>query len=305
MLNAGTERQARMRRRSLLGAGAALAALGAATRARAASAAKARRIVTIGGAITETVYALDAGDELVGVDTTSLYPDAATRLPSVGYARALSAEGLLSLRPTLILASVEAGPPVVLRQLEATRVPLHVLDAGHRFEGLLARTRRVAQLIARPEAGEALARRLADAWAATERRVQALQGVTEGPRVLFVLSHAMNQMRIAGRGTAAHAMIGYAGARNAFAAVEGFRPLTPEAAVAAAPDLILVTTQGLEAAGGVDGLLKAPGLAATPAGRARRVVAQEALILLGFGPRLPEAVAALAQQLHRGTGQQA
>jgi iron complex transport system substrate-binding protein len=120
----------------------------------------------------------------------------------------------------------------------------------------------------------------------------------EGPRVLFVLSHAMNQVRMGGRDTAADAMIRYAGARNAFAEVQGFKPLTPEAAIAAAPDIILGTEQGLTAAGGVDGLLAAPGLAATPAGRARRVVSLEALFMLGFGPRLPQAVVQLAERLH-------
>jgi iron complex transport system substrate-binding protein len=93
-------------------------------------------------------------------------------------------------------------------------------------------------------------------------------------------------------------MLRYAGAVNVLGGVEGYKPLTPEAAIAAAPDVILVTEQGLQAAGGIDGLLEAPGLAQTPAGRARRVVALEALLLLGFGPRLPQAVAALANALH-------
>jgi iron complex transport system substrate-binding protein len=132
-------------------------------------------------------------------------------------------------------------------------------------------------------------------------RVQVLQAPATNrrpPRVLFVLSHAMNQVRIAGRDTAADAMIRYAGATNALGEVAGFKPLTPEAAIAAAPDLILGTEQGLAAAGGIDGLLAAPGLAATPAGRARRVVALEAMFLLGFGPRLPQAVVQLAEALH-------
>jgi iron complex transport system substrate-binding protein len=308
----------RVARRRLLAAAAGMATLGAMPLVRAQAGGQreaghearrevqrertSRRIVAIGGAITETLYALGAQDELVGVDTTSLYPHAATRLPSVGYARALSAEGLLSLRPTLVLASGEAGPPVVLRQLEAARVPLMVLDAEHSIEGVLARTRRIGGLTGRVAEGERLASGLSADWAATQRAVQSLRGEGPGPRVLFVLSHAMNQVRIGGRKTAADAVIGYAGGRNAFAGVEGFRPLTPEAAIAAAPDVILATAQGLEAAGGVDGLLKAPGLAATPAGRARRVVALEALFLLGFGPRLPQAVAELAQQLHGGAG---
>jgi iron complex transport system substrate-binding protein len=257
-----------------------------------------RRVVAIGGAITETIYALGAQHELVGVDTTSLFPAAATRLPSVGYARALSAEGLLSLKPTLVLAGAEAGPPTVLRQLRAAGVPLVTLDDEHRIETALLRTQRVAELLGRESAGQALLTQTQQAWQAAQARVATLRGAGAGPRVLFVLSHSMNQVRIAGHGTGADAMIRYAGARNALGEVQGYKPLTPEAAIAAAPDIILGTEQGLAAAGGVAGLLAAPGLAATPAGRARRVVALEALLLLGFGPRLPQAVAQLAEALH-------
>jgi iron complex transport system substrate-binding protein len=116
--------------------------------------------------------------------------------------------------------------------------------------------------------------------------------------VLFVLSHALNQVRVAGRDTAAHAMLGYAGLHNVMGEFSGYKPLTPEAVIAAAPDLVLVTDQGLATAGGVAGVLKAPGLAATPAGRQQRVLAMEALWLLGFGPRLPQAVGHLAQLCH-------
>jgi iron complex transport system substrate-binding protein len=283
------------RRTWLCGAAAALTAW-AAPRAWAAPE---RRIVSVGGALTETLYALGAQAELVGADTTSLYPDAARQLPSVGYARALSAEGLLSLRPTLVVATAEAGPPAVLRQIESARVPLVVLDADHRFEGMLARTQRLAELCGRAEAGRALVADLQAAW--TRAREPLARHAAAGkppPRVLFVLSHSMAQVRVSGSGTAADAMIRYAGAVNALGSVEGYKPLTPEAAIAAAPDIILTTDQGLQAAGGIDGLLKAPGLAQTAAGRARKVVAQDALLMLGFGPRLPQAVAALAEALH-------
>lgn len=305
-----------MRRRVLAAAaGAAAAAVGVPTRAQAqnaqgskGAAGATRRIVSVGGAVTETIYLLGAQAELVGADTTSLHPAVAQQLPSVGYARALSAEGLLSLAPTLVLASAEAGPPAVLRQLEAARVPVRVFDAGHRFEGVLARTRGIAEAVARPTEGDALAGRLHADWQASLSRVAELarqgelaRGKTT-PRVLFVLSHSMAQLRIGGRGTAADAVIGYAGGHNAAAELDGFKPLTPEAAIAAAPDTILATTQGLEAAGGIDGLLKAPGLAATPAGRARRVLAFEALFMLGFGPRLPQAVLQVAAALHAAPG---
>jgi len=270
----------------------------AARQARAQSPAPVRRIVSIGGAVTETLFALGAESEIVGVDTTSLHPAAARRLPSVGYARALSAEGVLSLRPTLVLASGDAGPPAVLRQLEAARLPVTRIESPHGPTELLAMVRRLGALTARAEGAERLARQLEGELAAARRRVTELTAGRTPPRVLFVLAHAMNQVRLSGHGTAAHAMIELAGARNAFAEVEGYKPLTPEAAVAAAPDILLITEQGLQAAGGVDGLLQAPGLAATPAGRARRVAALDALLLLGFGPRLPQALQQLAEALH-------
>jgi iron complex transport system substrate-binding protein len=280
------------RRTWLIGAGATLATPGA-------WAAPERRIVSVGGALTETLYALGAQGDLVGADTTSLFPEAARQLPSVGYARALSAEGVLSLRPTLVVASQEAGPPAVLRQIEAARVPLALLDADHRFEGVVARTQRLAELCGRVEPGRALVADLQQRWVQVQDQTARRAAVGKlAPRVLFVLSHSMAQVGIAGSGTAADAMLRYAGAVNVLGGVEGYKPLTPEAAIAAAPEVILVTEQGLQAAGGIDGLLKAPGLAQTPAGRARRVVSLEALFLLGFGPRLPQAVAALAEALH-------
>lgn len=280
------------RRAWLVGAGASLAA-------PAAWATPQQRIVSIGGALTETLYALGAQADLVGADTTSLFPDAARQLPSVGYARALSAEGVLSLRPTLVVASQEAGPPAVLRQIESARVPLALLEADHRFEGVVARTERLTELCGRVEAGRAMVADLQQRWAQAQDQVaRRAAGGKPAPRVLFVLSHSMAQVRVSGGGTAADAMLRYAGSVNVLASVDGYKPLTPEAAIAAAPDVILATEQGLQAAGGIDGLLKAPGLAQTPAGRARRVVALEALLLLGFGPRLPQAVAALADALH-------
>lgn len=262
----------------------------------------ARRIVSVGGALTETLYALGAQADLVGVDTTSLHPAAARALPSVGYARSLSAEGVLSLRPTLVVATEDAGPPAVLRQLAAAHVPLAVLDGDHRIEGVLARTQRLADLCGRPDAGRVLVASLQQAWLATRERVATLAAGPAVPRVLFVLSHTPGQARVAGRDTAADAMIRYAGAANALGGTDGgftgYKPLTPEGAIAAAPDVILATEQGLAAAGGTDGLLRLPGLAQTPAGRTRRVVALDALWLLGFGPRLPQATAALADLLH-------
>lgn len=251
------------------------------------------RVVSVGGAVTETLFALGAQGQLVGVDTTSLYPVEATRLPQVGYARTLSTEGLLALRPALLLASAEAGPPQVLAQLRQAGVRVEVLDEQHRFEGVLARTQRLGQLCGREREAAQLVARLQQDWAIRPRPPSG-----PAPRVLFVLAHGGGQLRVAGEGTAADAMLQLAGARNALAGLQGYKPLTAEAALQAAPELILCTDQGLQVQGGVDGLLKAPGLALTPAGRAGRVASMEAMLLLGFGPRLPQAVAELTSKLH-------
>ena len=256
--------------------------------------AKARRIVSVGGALTEIVYALEAQGELVGVDTTSLYPAVAQQLPQVGYARTLSAEGVLSLAPTQLIATEEAGPQAVLRQVRDAGVPVAVLNANNKFEGLLDRVKQVGQITGRTDPAARLAQSLQQQWSGALAKVQQRQHAPV--RVLFILAHAPNQVMVGGRETGADAMLAYAGAVNVMGGQGGFagyKPLTPEAVIAARPDIVLVTDQGLKASGGVDGILKLPGLAQTPAGRKHRIVSLEAMLLLGFGPRMPQALAEL------------
>lgn len=251
----------------------------------------ARRIVSVGGGLTEIIYALGAEKELVGVDTTSLYPEAATKLPSVGYARALSSEGILALSPTLVLATEDAGPPAVLRQVGTAGVPVSILSANDKFEGVIERIQQVGSLIERSAQASRLESQLRQDW--QRARAPILARKTSAPRVLFILSHSPAQIMVGGRKTSADAMIAYAGARNAVDGFDGFKPLTPEAVIAAQPDIVLFTEQGMGVVGGVDGALKLPGLAQTPAGQKRRIVALEAMFMLGFGPRLPQALSAL------------
>lgn len=250
-----------------------------------------RRIVSVGGALTETVYALHAQADLVGVDTTSVYPEPATKLPSVGYARTLSVEGVLALKPTQLIATEDAGPPAVMRQLSAAGIPVEVMAANHRMEGVLARIKRVGELTGRVAQAAAMDTSLRQAWTSVQGHVA--QHKDKPMRVLFILAHAPNQIMVAGSETAAHAMIEYAGAINAIKGFEGYKPLTPEAVIAAQPDVVLLTDMGWKAAGGARGILSLPGMAQTPAGRHHRVVSLDAMFLLGFGPRLPAAVSAL------------
>lgn len=255
--------------------------------------AQAPRVVSVGGSLTEIVYALGAEKQLVAVDTTSLYPDAALKLPKVGYARQLAAEGVLALRPTLILATSEAGPPNALEQIRATGVRIESTSAEHSFDELRNKVRVVAAAVGMPDAGRAFEAKLVADMTETSRWIAAQPS---RPRVLFILSHS-GAAQVSGDGTAADAMIKLAGGVNAVSGFKGYKPLTAEAAIGANPDVILTTTQGVAAIGGIDKLLSQPGLGLTAAGKARRAIDMEALYLLGFGPRLPQAVRELAKRM--------
>jgi iron complex transport system substrate-binding protein len=266
-----------------------------------------RRVIVVGGALAEIIYALGAegGSErsassvLVGADTTCSYPAAARALPKVGYQRALSAEGLLSLRPDLILASAEAGPPNVLAQVKQAGVPVVSFAEQHNVESVRDKITGIARALDVNGQGDTLRARFDDEWQRARETVAASPLVkrAQPPRVLFVLNQTGNGAMVAGQRTAADAMLAYAGARNAMQGFNGYRPLSAEALVSAAPDLVLTTDDGLSAVGGAAAMLSSPGFAATPAGQKKRVVSLDALFLLGFGPRLPGAVTTLNQKL--------
>ena len=123
-----------------------------------------------------------------------------------------------------------------------------------------------------------------------------------GVRALFVYARGAGVVLVSGTGNAADAVLGLAGAENVVTAFPDFRPLTAEAVADASPDVIVIPERGLESVGGVDGLLRQPGLAQTPAGRARRVVTVDDALLLGFGPRVGEGVRVLAEKLRAASG---
>ncbi|MEJ7596971.1 MAG: ABC transporter substrate-binding protein [Kofleriaceae bacterium] len=254
------------------------------------SAAGKRRIVSIGGAITETVFALGAGDDVVAVDTSSVYPEATAGLPKVGYQRTLSAEGILALAPDLVIVSDEAGPPATLAQLRAAGVRVAQMPSAKTTEAAIARVVTVGKAIGRPTADHA-AQMTRDIAAARARVAVA------GPRFVLVYARGAGTLMVAGSDTAGAAMVALAGGRNAVAGLTGFKPLSPEILIDAAPDVIVVPVRGLATLGGEHGLLAVPGVAETPAGRQRRIVAFDDLLLLGFGPRLATAIDGLARAL--------
>ena len=253
------------------------------------------RILSVGGSTTEIVYALGAGDRLVGVDTTSLYPEAATHLPNVGYVRQLSAEGLLSLHPDVILAGSEAGPPNALAQVEKTGVKILRMSAGYTSDAVDQHIAAISHELHREKEAAALQAAFnADMATVTTE----IAKVTKRPRVMFLLQAGRGAMLVSGRGTAADAMIALAGGENAVTGFDGYKPFSPEAAALTAPDVLLMTSDTVAALGGEEAVFKQMAIALTPAGRNHKLVTMDALYLAGFGPRLAHALHDLASKLH-------
>lgn len=257
------------------------------------------RLISVHGSLTEVIYLLEAQHMLVGTDTTSTHPAAAHRTPKVGYLRQLSAEGLLSLKPNAVLGTDEAGPPAVLAQLRQAGVPLQLVSVKHRFEDLIEKVKLAGEATRRQSAAQALSADLQNRWQATQQKVarrHAAKPGNTGPRVLFLMAHGPAPM-LAGTDTGAHAMLTYAGARNAMAEVQGWRALNAESAVQARPDWVVTTQESVSALGGLQQFWQLPGLSLTPAGRQQRVLSFDTMALLGFGPRMPAALQALEQGL--------
>lgn len=280
-----------MKRRTALGLGLGAAA----TVALPANAQPSPRIVSVGSSITEIVYALGAEKLLVGVDTTSLYPDAARKLPQVGYMRALSAEGVLSLKPTLIIATTAAGPAGALDQLKATGIEIMILPDLYDYESVVTKIAGIGKVTGRVAAADAMIAKGREAMASL---AAALAKTADRPRVLFLLSMTGGAPQAAGRDTAAAGIIKLAGGINAVEGYSGYRPLTPESVLTSRADFVLVTRQTVEAMGGKQAILDQPALNRTPAGKAGRIIEFDTLLLLGFGPRTPQAARELAMALH-------
>ncbi|MFT3974165.1 MAG: iron chelate uptake ABC transporter family permease subunit [Amaricoccus sp.] len=289
-MSRGSDRGGLTRRAALIAGGAALLA----PRVRAA---EAGRIVIAGGDLAEIAFALGAGGRVLATDDTATWPPEAAALPKVGYMRRLAAEGILALAPDLVLASADAGPPAVFDQLRAAGLRVEVGPPGHDMAAVAAKIGFVGASLGLSDA----AARLSATVAADLARVEAaLAPLPDTPSVLFLISVGRGAPMAAGRDTAADAMIRLAHARNAVKGFDGYKPLSAEAAVGFAPEVVLLPDHAVGPAGGAEQAVAAAGLGQTPAGRTGRIVVMDGLKLLGFGPRTPEAVAELARALHPG-----
>ena len=256
-------------------------------------------VISIGGDITEIIYALGKIDRVISRDTTSFYPESVTRLPDVGYVRQLGAEGLLSLSPDLIIASSETGPPEVVEQIRQTGIPFVLTEDGFNLAGLLQRIETIGKTLD----AETEAKRLSQSIIAKMQKIdKKLAAVSRKPKVLFLMSASDGSPMAAGKDTAADAIINLAKGENIFENQSGYKAYSYEALADARPDVIMMMEHSLTSLGGIETIQAHPALGMTPAARSGNILSIDGLFLLGFGPRLPEAIAYVADRFHAGLG---
>ncbi|MFH9422909.1 hemin ABC transporter substrate-binding protein [Streptomyces sp. NPDC017529] len=263
---------------------------------------EAGRIVPLTGSLSEIVFSLGLGDRVVARDITATF-DQAKKLPVVTRAHDVSAENVLSLKPDVVLADTTTGPAEAVAQIRDAGVPVVTFEPATELADVDTRIGAVAAALGVRKAGDALKSR-------TDQRIKAVrkdiphgaEAAADRPRVAFLyLRGPASVYLLGGAGSGADSLIEAAGGIDAgkeSGLKKDFTPITSEALAKAAPDVILVMTKGLESVGGVEGLVKIPGVAQTPAGMDRRVASVDDGVLLNFGPRTDAVLRSLVRQIH-------
>lgn len=246
----------------------------------------AERVISIGGDVTQIVYALGAQQALVARDSTSQHPALANRLPDIGYMRQLNAEGILALKPTLVLSSELAKPSLVLQQVAQAGVKVVNVTGENSLAAIPEKIATIGRALHRDEEAQALAQQVNKTLAALPKRPLAV-------KVLFIMTHSGMKSLAAGSDTAADGAIRSAGLINAMAAVPHYQPLSQEGIIAAAPDLVVIGDDGLKTLGDEEKVWQLPGLALTPAGQHKNLLVIDEMALLGFGLDTPGAIVRL------------
>lgn len=247
-----------------------------------------QRWVSAGGALSEWISALGGEQRLVGVDTTSQHPGSLKSLPSIGYQRQLSAEGILSLRPDVLVGTEEMGPPPVLAQVRKAGVRVELFSSKAELGAVDENLKRLGSLLAAEQRAAELAADYHQQLDALQAKVKQAQAAQKAPGVLLLVGHAGAKPLIAGQGTSGDWLLRRAGARN-LAGHPGYKNFSVEALVALDPDVLVFSDRSLSGEQALQALLKEnPALATSRAVRDKRLVALDPTLLVGgLGPRLP------------------
>ncbi|MFJ2359890.1 hemin ABC transporter substrate-binding protein [Pseudomonas fluorescens] len=250
-----------------------------------------QRWVSAGGALSEWVSALGGESKLVGVDTTSQHPQSLKQLPSIGYQRSLSAEGILSLRPDILIGTEEMGPPPVIAQVKSAKVQVELFSAQPDLLTLEKNVTHLGQLLGAQAQAAQLLENYQQQLTAQKARVAELQTRHKAPGVLVLIGHAGGKPLIAGKDTAADWLLQRAGGHN-LATHTGYKPFSVESLAGLDPEVLVFADRALSGEAAKAALFKEnPILNSSRAAKAGRVLELDPTLLVGgLGPRLPAAL---------------
>ena len=238
------------------------------------------RITSAGGSITEIIYFLNFQKNLVAVDVTSNYPSETKNLPSIGYVRQLSAEGILSLDPTIIIGEDDMGPPSVMEQIKRTNVEIKIIPENHSVEGILEKVKCVSKIIG-ADSDELIDKYLNPKIMKLEQQTN----LKDKKKIIYILGMQSGSPLIAGKNTSGNGLINISGGINPLASFDGWKPVGTESIIEAAPDLIIISERGLRGFGTLEDLRNHPALYLTPAAKNNKIISIDGMASLGFGPR--------------------
>lgn len=264
-----------------------------------------QRWVSAGGALSEWISALGGESKLVGVDTTSQHPESLKALPSIGYQRQLSAEGILSLRPQILVGTEEMGPPPLLSQVRSAGVQVELFSAQPDLSTLQGNLQRLGKLLGVDDQASHLFQTYQQQLDQQRIRVTRAQLKEKSPGVLLLLGHAGGKPLIAGKDTAADWLLQQAGGHN-LATHTGYKPFSVESLVSLDPDVLVFADRALTGDAARAALFKEnPILSSTRAAKDGRVMELDPTLLVGgLGPRLPAALKKLSDAFYPGSASQ-
>ncbi|TGL56465.1 ABC transporter substrate-binding protein [Leptospira ognonensis] len=249
------------------------------------------KIVSLNGSTTEILFALGLGEQIVGVDTSSSYPALAQKINKVGYQRTLTSEGILSFSPSHLIGTVTAGPPSTIEQLKLLSLPMLIVPEVNSPDGVENKIKLISNFVGKQKEGENLLKEF-------KLKMKSFQKpkLQKEVKVLFLYSRNASSIFVSGTNTPAASMIELSGAVNAVGDFTDYKPLTSESLVSANPDVILITKHSYDMLGGGKALWDIPGILTTKAGMNKSYIVMDDLLLLGFGPRLPDALKELGNK---------
>ena len=247
------------------------------------------RIVVAGGSITEIIYFLNSEEKIVALDVTSNYPEKAKELPSIGYVRNLSAEGILSMNPSIVFGEDDMGPPGVIKQLRDINIDLRIIPEEKTIDGILDKIYCIASIIDKvPNAESKINSTLIPDILSIEKRLSTSTLIPK--RVMFIFSIKGNKIIVAGSGTSGDGFIKMTGSENIFSTIEGWKSVSQEAIIKENPDYIIMSERDLHNSETIKSISENPIFKNIRAFEEQNIIFDDAMAMLGFGPRTIKSV---------------